>query len=667
MKKLVLFLSCFAFLNCSKEENVIPTEQTPQYTITISSTTGGAVSTPGGTYNSGAVVTVTATPEEGYRFTGWTGSNSLDPTLTITLSQNQSIVANFERVFELENNIQGNWIIDSSSTSGKTSCNIFNLTFTNTGEFTIVYSGGIETGNYEVTSETDITLGTVGAITEIAIVDGVITFNITIVQCVVSAEGERNEEYEEGGCANFLECFSGTYVYLNPQIIEPCQNMTYEKFSNDINNKWMEYIIDRCDYDNKLCRSYYSNLTNSSDVDSGDFLVGGLYNTGYLSDTEILELGNDYVIYTYQLRRQDPNEDVLTIYIIRIGTENGLVGASSLDYEYISELKDNRQNEPQEINYVLETEPIFDTIDETANCDSCLFYDTNANRGCDNIFISIEDKVAESSFYTNNGYIQHDITIGEPISLPNNEVFYVAAEYPILEPAWATHISNWGIPSQGAIRVVLVKDPTKTGDNYNHEESPERFYLHYRYEDKRFLYAIDPKVESVPQDDTVWTYQQPNAEGIISGEINDLWASFISYVEDPESSHNALNFMERYNNTTWYDGTGQYLYLRNNTNNFLKTVEIGAQLPCFTYNTGTFNYFVNGSFTPATLSVYLLDKNNFAYNINYTSDGVATTEVVTYTLLPNNTLSEQYSLPNSESFTEIIYTISNFDTNTICP
>ena len=89
----------------------------------------------------------------------------------------------------------------------------------------------------------------------------------------------------------------------------------------------------------------------------------------------------------------------------------------------------------------------------------------------------------------------------------------------------------------------------------------------------------------MPQDDTVWTYQQHNAEGIISGEINDLWASFISYVEDPENSHNALNFMERYNNTTWYDGTGQYLYLRNNPNNFLKTVEIGAQLPCFTYNT----------------------------------------------------------------------------------
>ena len=40
MKKLVLFLSFFAFLNCSKEESVTPTEQTPQYTITISSTTG---------------------------------------------------------------------------------------------------------------------------------------------------------------------------------------------------------------------------------------------------------------------------------------------------------------------------------------------------------------------------------------------------------------------------------------------------------------------------------------------------------------------------------------------------------------------------------------------------------------------------------------------------
>ena len=185
MKKISLLISFLIFLSCSKEESESAAEQVPQYTITVSSTAGGSVSTTGGTYNAGALITVTATPQEGYRFTGWTGSNSTDPTVTITLNQNQSLVANFERVFMLENTIQGNWVINSSGTSGKTNCSVFNLTFTNTGEFTIVYSGGIETGNYNVTSETDISLGTIGAITEIAIVDGVITFNITVVQCVV--------------------------------------------------------------------------------------------------------------------------------------------------------------------------------------------------------------------------------------------------------------------------------------------------------------------------------------------------------------------------------------------------------------------------------------------------------------------------------------------------
>ena len=117
---------------------------------------------------------------------------------------------------------------------------------------------------------------------------------------------------------------------------------------------------------------------------------------------------------------------------------------------------------------------------------------------------------------------------------------------------------------------MLVKDPTKTGVNYNHEESPERFYLHYRYEDKRFLYAIDPKVERVPQDDTVWSYQQPSADGSITEDITTFWDDFVVYVNDPESSHNALNFIERYNNTTWFDETDKYLYFRNNPNNFLK-------------------------------------------------------------------------------------------------
>ncbi|MEM8567570.1 MAG: G8 domain-containing protein, partial [Bacteroidota bacterium] len=48
---------------------------TTQYTLTTSATTGGSI-TPGGTYNSGTVVTITATPDEGYVFSNWSGSAS---------------------------------------------------------------------------------------------------------------------------------------------------------------------------------------------------------------------------------------------------------------------------------------------------------------------------------------------------------------------------------------------------------------------------------------------------------------------------------------------------------------------------------------------------------------------------------------------------------------
>ena len=649
MKKLFFILCCLTLFSCSKEDNGPATETITQYTITVSSTTGGSVSTPGGTYNSGAIVTVTATPEEGYRFTGWTGSSSTEPTLSITLNQNQSLVANFERIYELESTIQGNWIISSSSTTGKNSCRIFNLTFTNTGEFTIVYSGGIETGNYQVTSETEISLGTAGVITNIAVVDGVITFNITIIQCEVSAEGERNEDYEEGGCTNFLECYAGEYTnHEDPQGSE-CSSREYLKINNDINNKWLESVLDVCDYDRRYCRNYVSNLT--SDLSSGEFLTQRPY--GYRTNYEIVELGFDYIIIKSQWNQSWDNSSLIK-YSLMKGYDEGLSYQESNDLEGVYQLLDSASE--HSVVYLTEETNIFDNVDEIDNCDSCYFLDNDYNIGCGNFFVAFEDKVAER-----NG---KDVTIGESVFFPNNEVFYVAAEYPILSSAWATHISNWGVPSEGAIRVVLVKDQTKIGNNYNHEESPERYYLHYRYEDKRFLYAIDPKVESVPQDDLVWYYQLPNSEGVVGDSMSDLWAAFVAYLVNPSQNR---TFLETYNNTTWYDSdTGHYLYFRNDPLNFLKKVTQGGEVLCFTYNIGQLNYYVDGAFIPSTVVETESNSNNISFSITYDLNGVSTVKNISYTLLPNNTLRERYGLPNSEDYIENSYTISNFDTSTIC-
>ncbi|MFP3898556.1 MAG: InlB B-repeat-containing protein [Dehalococcoidia bacterium] len=75
----------------------------PVYTLTISSTSGGSVTSPGEatySYPGGTVVSLVASPDTGYKFVNWTGSvatiaNPDAATTTITMQGNYSITANF--------------------------------------------------------------------------------------------------------------------------------------------------------------------------------------------------------------------------------------------------------------------------------------------------------------------------------------------------------------------------------------------------------------------------------------------------------------------------------------------------------------------------------------------------------------------------------------------
>ena len=106
---IVIVLSFIMVHSCSSEEddtiapNVIQTaeeESNPvQYTLTVSASEGGTVSTEGGTFDEGTEVTITATPAEGYEFVGWEGSDSTEASLTITLGANTSLNALFDRSF----------------------------------------------------------------------------------------------------------------------------------------------------------------------------------------------------------------------------------------------------------------------------------------------------------------------------------------------------------------------------------------------------------------------------------------------------------------------------------------------------------------------------------------------------------------------------------------
>jgi hypothetical protein len=68
--------------------------------VTLSTTTVGSgsvsLSPPGGTYDAGTVVTLTATPDPGFAFSGWSGdlSGSQNPA-TLTLDGDKSVTATF--------------------------------------------------------------------------------------------------------------------------------------------------------------------------------------------------------------------------------------------------------------------------------------------------------------------------------------------------------------------------------------------------------------------------------------------------------------------------------------------------------------------------------------------------------------------------------------------
>jgi hypothetical protein len=77
-----------------------------KYDLTISSTTGGTVTTPGEdtfTYDGGTVVSLVAVPDSGCQFDEWTGNvsdiaNAHDASTTITMNGDSAITANFEEV-----------------------------------------------------------------------------------------------------------------------------------------------------------------------------------------------------------------------------------------------------------------------------------------------------------------------------------------------------------------------------------------------------------------------------------------------------------------------------------------------------------------------------------------------------------------------------------------
>jgi len=100
---------------------VVALEMRPQLTLTLNTTGSGSVTLnpPGGEYNPGTVVMLTATPATGFEFTGWSGdlTDSNNPA-TLTMNSNKTVTAIFTPQMTLTTNTVGSGTITLDPAGG---------------------------------------------------------------------------------------------------------------------------------------------------------------------------------------------------------------------------------------------------------------------------------------------------------------------------------------------------------------------------------------------------------------------------------------------------------------------------------------------------------------------------------------------------------------------
>ena len=91
-----LLIVLLMLISCSKDSSD-ETPSTPSYTLTVNQSEGGTVNSSGGSYERGTEVSLSATPNQGYVFTGWSNGSTSNP-LNITLNSNIEISPNFSLI-----------------------------------------------------------------------------------------------------------------------------------------------------------------------------------------------------------------------------------------------------------------------------------------------------------------------------------------------------------------------------------------------------------------------------------------------------------------------------------------------------------------------------------------------------------------------------------------
>ena len=114
MKKILIQLLFIPLFFCSSESAIEPVRN---YTLSVSAQNGGTVNISGGNYEAGELVTLIATANSGYVFSGWSNGSIKNP-LLISVFSNQTIEAIFEEVkYSLLINTLGEGIVSETLVS----------------------------------------------------------------------------------------------------------------------------------------------------------------------------------------------------------------------------------------------------------------------------------------------------------------------------------------------------------------------------------------------------------------------------------------------------------------------------------------------------------------------------------------------------------------------
>jgi hypothetical protein len=182
-------------------------EPPPQYTLTISSTSGGSVTTPGeGTFNytAGSTVSLLASANAGYQFVNWTGNvttiaNVSAASTSITVQGDYSITANFQ--------VAPQYTLTISSTSGGS--------VTSPGEGTFNYTAGTSVSLVASASAGHEFVRWTGNVATISNVNAATTGITMQGNYTITAEFQEEEAPPSSGW-----CFIATAAYGTPMAEE---------------------------------------------------------------------------------------------------------------------------------------------------------------------------------------------------------------------------------------------------------------------------------------------------------------------------------------------------------------------------------------------------------------------------------------------------------------